>query len=390
MLRGVPDPADAASNVVVEIDRVHHDRTRIVAEPLPEVVPPGHVRFRIDRLALTANTVTYAAVGDLLGYWDFYPAEAGWGRVPAMGWADVVGSGVDGIESAMRCFGWFPMAGWVDVEVRRADGGLQATGRHRSAHAPVYRSFQDAASDPWYEPGDDAEDRHALLRGLFLTAFLADADLADDPTIDRVVVLSASSKTAIGLAQRLASRGVPVVGVTAARNVDFVAGLGAGRPFYAAVGTYGDLADVAEAARRDAHGVAIVDLSGDRSVVADLHARLGPSLVRSMVIGFTHHDAPPVDVPDGPTPELFFAPDAVGRRQAEWGADEYAERCAAALGDFVAASREWLGIERVAGPDAVAASWSEARAGAIAPTTGRIISLHTPGTVPRGHDTEEI
>ena len=32
----------------------------------------GQVRFRIERFAVTANTVTYATVGDTLGYWDFF------------------------------------------------------------------------------------------------------------------------------------------------------------------------------------------------------------------------------------------------------------------------------------------------------------------------------
>jgi len=35
---------------------------------------------------VTANTVTYATTGDLLGYWDFFPTgDPGWGR----GWLQV-------------------------------------------------------------------------------------------------------------------------------------------------------------------------------------------------------------------------------------------------------------------------------------------------------------
>ena len=39
-------------------------------------MPPlaqGQVRLRVERFALTANTVTYATTGDTLGYWDFFP-----------------------------------------------------------------------------------------------------------------------------------------------------------------------------------------------------------------------------------------------------------------------------------------------------------------------------
>ena len=42
---------------------------------------------------MTANTVTYATTGDLLGYWDFFPTgHPGWSRVPAIRCAEVVES----------------------------------------------------------------------------------------------------------------------------------------------------------------------------------------------------------------------------------------------------------------------------------------------------------
>ena len=53
----------------------------------------GEAVFRIDSFALTANNVTYGAVGDLVGYWNFFPAsEDGWGRIPVWGFADVAAS----------------------------------------------------------------------------------------------------------------------------------------------------------------------------------------------------------------------------------------------------------------------------------------------------------
>ena len=79
-------------NLHLEIDRGHLATTRLTGEALAEL-SPGQVRFRIERFAVTSNTVTYAVTGDVLGYWDFFPAtEPGWGRVPAMGWAEVVAS----------------------------------------------------------------------------------------------------------------------------------------------------------------------------------------------------------------------------------------------------------------------------------------------------------
>lgn len=46
----------------------------------------GQIRVRVDPFALTANNITYAAMGDMLGYWKFYPTgDAEWGVVPVWG-----------------------------------------------------------------------------------------------------------------------------------------------------------------------------------------------------------------------------------------------------------------------------------------------------------------
>ena len=46
--------------------------TRSPAQRLAE----GAARFRIDGFALTSNNVTYAAFGDAMSYWRFFPAPA--------------------------------------------------------------------------------------------------------------------------------------------------------------------------------------------------------------------------------------------------------------------------------------------------------------------------
>lgn len=44
---------------------------------------PGQVRLAVDSFSFTANNITYAAAGDMLGYWQFYPPvgedSSGWG-----------------------------------------------------------------------------------------------------------------------------------------------------------------------------------------------------------------------------------------------------------------------------------------------------------------------
>jgi len=363
-----------SENITLEVDRAACGETRLVAAPL-EPLADGQVRLRVDRFALTANNVTYAVLGDMLGYWDFFPTgDPGWGRVPAMGWADVVESTHPDVATGGRYYGWFPMARFVDLTVSPTGDGLRDDGEHRLAHAPVYRSYVETGHDPMYpkvaaEVLGDAEDRHALLRGLFLTSFLADCFFADQGYFgtDAVVVLSASSKTAVGFAQRAAERGLGrVVGVTSAGNAEFVRALG----WYTDVVSYDDIASL------PAVDAVSVDMAGDSVALSAVHEQLGERLKYSMIIGKSHHDSPMAQVSVGPTPELFFAPTEVSRRLEEWGPEEYQRRCSAALEEFVAGSGSWLTVERSAGAPAAASAWTDVFAGAIPPSVGRIVSLH--------------
>ncbi len=366
------------SDTVLEVDRGDVRTTRLVEVDLAPL-QPGEVRAVVERFAVTANTVTYAVAGEMLGYWDFHPTELPWGRVPAMGWARVVESANPAVEPGGRYFGWFPMAGHVTALVAPTASGLRDDGLHRQSHAAVYRAWTDTRSDPDH-PGDDtdAEDRHALLRGLFLTGFLADEFFADASYYgaDSVLVLSASSKTAIGFAQNAATRGaVQVIGVTSETNADFVRSVGS----YDDVVTYDDLRAIDE--HRD---VVVIDMAGNRSVLAAVHEHLGDHVKYSMAVGMSHHDSPPADIGHGPAPQMFFAPTEIPKRVAAWGAAGYQERTAAALAAFVDGSREWLRVEPSHGPEAAERTWHDVVRGAVPPDVGRIVSMHADG-----HPTQE-
>ena len=364
------------TNGVLEVNRAALSDTRLVESELEPLIE-GQVRLRIDRFALTANNITYALMGDLLGYWDFFPTgDDGWGRVPAMGWADVIESAHPEVVTGGRYYGWFPMARFVDLTVSPTDDGLRDDGTHRQAHAPVYRSYVETRHDPWYprrQPTDpdvgDAEDRHALLRGLFLTAFLADAFFADADYFgaDEVVVLSASSKTAIGFAQRASERGVAnIIGLTSPANAEFVRSLG----WYTQVIGYDDIGSLPRAP------AVSIDMSGDTVVLAAVHDRLGDQLAYSMIIGKSHHDSPTAVIAVGPNPELLFAPTEVSRRLEQWGREDYQRRSTQALEAFVASSQEWLSVQRTTGATAAEATWHEVLGGTVPPSVGRIVSLH--------------
>lgn len=372
---------DREPDQVLEVRRASFGETRLFPLTTTEL-SDGQIRLRVDSFAVTANNISYAGAGDMLGYWDFFPTDddpSVWGRVPAMGWAEIVESKVDGLSIGSRYYGWFPMASTVTFTATATNDGFRDDGAHRQAHAPIYRAYLTTVLDPWYDESADGEDRHAVLRVLFLTGFLADeffADCGGDATgtgyfdADQVVVLSASSKTAIGFARRASRRdALRVVGLTSVANAEFVRELGC----YDSVLTYDEIGAVATI------DSVIIDMAGNPTVLADLNTHLGNHVRYSMMVGRSHHDAvaePGVAEMPGPPPQFFFAPTDVERRIAAWGPDEYRRCTTAAVADFIDASRSWLTIEHRNGPAGVSSAWADIHAGTVAPSTGLVASYH--------------
>eukprot|EP01030_Chromulinospumella_sphaerica_P018320 gene18320-18176_t len=319
----------------------------------------GEVLFRVESFALTANNVTYAVAGDQIGYWRFFPAPEGFGRVPVWGFATVVESRAEGIEPGLRLFGYLPMSSHFSARlIKRGEGYIDAA-EHRSQLPPTYNQYAEA-------PEPTATDDHrSLLRPLFGTSWLIDDFLeeAGDFGARTVILTSASSKTALGLAYRLHKRGVAVIGLTSPAHVDFLKGLG----WFAAVAPYADIETVAVEAP-----VVIVDFAGNADVVGRLHRRFGDAIAHSAIVGVTHWEAAPDAAPlPGPARALFFAPDQIRKRFAEWGAEEFGRRFTTNLAEFVAAS-PWLKLRTLRGPDGVAEAWAETVSGKAAPDTGLI------------------
>ena len=349
------------------VNRSSIGETQLRSTPL-DALAPDHVRIEIERFALTANNLTYAQFGDQLDYWGFFPAELPWGEVPAMGWGRVTESRVGDVAVGQRFYGWYPMATSVDVLATPVPHGLRDDGAHRVKHAPPYRMFTRADLDGLYTTPDD-EDRHSLLRGLFLTGFLIDGFLGassyDGAT--QAIVLSASSKTALGYAHSAKHRELRLVGLTSSSNREFVESTG----LYDTVLAYDQIEDVAK------EPSAVIDMAGSGSVVAAVHERLGDLITYSMGVGKSHHDAPPARVTAGPRQQMFFAPTAMGDRVKEWGMDEYQRRIKDGLASFIVDSRGWLEIDERRGPDAAVGAWTALFAGTVAPSTGLIVSLHS-------------
>lgn len=320
---------------------------------------PGQALVRIDRFALTANNVTYAAHGVDMGYWGFFPAPEGFGIVPVWGFAEVIESHVEGVTPGARFYGYWPMASHAVVTpVRVSPRGFTDGAAHRQKLPPVYNNYVPASS------AYGAETVQALFRPLYTTSFVLDAMLSASPA-KTLVLTSASSKTALGLAQ--AARGRQrVVGLTSAANRDFVAATG----YYDAVVDYADVASLAD----EAGPVALIDFSGNGAVRHGVHAALGEALIESHVVGDTHWDTANTNTVPGVTPKLFFAPTIIVERVAQWGADGFEQRLATAWGAFMT-STGWLHIVEASGAEAVAAHWRAIAAGDIDPATGLVLTV---------------
>jgi NADPH:quinone reductase-like Zn-dependent oxidoreductase len=364
---------DNGDVVDFEIRRDDWRSSRFTRAPLPARLAPGQVLLGVDRFALTANNVSYALTGDLLGYWKFFPADAGWGRLPVMGLGDVLDSAHPGVRPGERVFGFFPMASHLLVTADDAgDAHFVDAAPHRAETALAYRQYLRVAADPHHDP--HREDALLLLRGLFLTSFLMDDFLAENDRFGArtVLISSASSKTAIALAACLSRRGgADVVGLTSERNRAFVAGLGC----YGRVLAYGEV----EALDAGAPSV-LVDHSGDGEVVGAVHRHLAGSLRHSAIVGATHCEGkrPARDLP-GPAPAFFFAPAQLEKRRAEWGQAGFDARLGDAWRSFLAFSDGWLRVVRGHGPDAVARVYHEVLEGRARPDEGHVLSLLEPG-----------
>jgi hypothetical protein len=360
--------SDATSNLDFQVRRDDWANTRFEASP-EVALQDGQVRFAVDRFALTSNNITYAAAGDMLDYWGFFPAGDGWGRIPAMGFADVVESRHDDVRVGERFFGFLPMSTHLVVEVTESNAGGFTDGiEHRRNHAPVYRQYQRTESDALYDAA--FEDRLLVLRGLFMTSFLVDGFLTDNDAFGarRCIIGSASSKTAIALAWLLSRAGaVRVIGVTSPRNREFVEGLG----FYDEVVCYEDVKTL-----RADEPVAFVDCSGDGDFINALHQHFGTNLKHHCVVGATHWDSGPrsTDLP-GPEPTFFFAPGEIKNRIEAWGADGFARRLADAWRAFCSDSENWMQIQRGAGRGDLQRVYAEMLAGNASPDVGHVLSL---------------
>ncbi len=348
--------------------------SRVDVRPVALALPEGQVWLAIDRVALTTNNITYAAFGDSMNYWGFFPTGvADWGHMPVWGFADVIASTVEGVAVGERFYGYFPIASHIRMRpVRVSERGFYDGAEHRLALTSAYNQYSRCSADPVYARAD--EDYQALLRPLFVTSFMLADFLSDNAYFGakRLVVSSASSKTAFGTAFCLRDQNdVELVALTSPRNRAFVEGLDG----YQHTVSYDELTTLDTMTP-----TLYVDFSGDDELRSRVHRHFGTALVYDCFAGSAQkaaeHQPPPLP---GPAPVFYFAPVQIRKRNADWGPAVVNQRFGDAQKAFIselgAPGNAWMRVVEHPGFEAAQRLIADLHDGKAAPIDGHVVTF---------------
>ena len=334
----------------------------------------GEALLKIKSFSITTNNITYAAFGDAMNYWRFFPtSRPGWGQMPVWGFAEVVASSVAGVEVGELFYGYYPIASHIRMAPERVTSrGFYDGAEHRRALTSAYNQYTRCDADPAYKR--ELENYQALFRPLFITSFMLADFLSDNHFFGakELLISSASSKTAYGAAFCLTDEAnVKLVGLTSSGNQAFVRGLGC----YAETALYQDIEKRAVAAP-----TLYVDFSGDEDLRARIHHHLGSALKYDCYAGSAAniHFFEDKGLP-GPAPAFYFAPIQIKKRNADWGPEIVNQRFNEAQMKFFThvsrAENPWIRIVEGDGFDAARQVIATIARSGGDPAIGHIIRL---------------
>ncbi len=334
----------------------------------------GEVLVKIEHFAFTANNITYGAVGDQIGYWKFFPPSDDndeiWGILPVWGFADVVSSNSEEIPVGERLYGYFPTAHYLKLKpaMVKSETFFDAS-EHRSTLPPGYNMYRRVRAEKTYDPSMEHE--RSLLFPLHLTSFCIWDALQDANWYgaEQILILSASSKTSIGLAYALAEddNAPSIIGVTSSRNCEYVENL----KLYNGTVSYDDLSSIEDIP------TVIVDMSGNKQLLASLHQQLGDNMQYTINVGMTHWEEFQNDAEGiiASRSEFFFAPGHIQKRIADWGPAEFNKRSGSFMYKAAIKSKDWLSCTVADDLEDLQERFKDVSKGNFAPEQGLIIKL---------------
>jgi hypothetical protein len=336
--------------VTTVLVRRHDIAKARIEKSAPPPLADGAVRLKVENFAVTANNVTYAVIGDMHGYWDFFPASEDEGIVPVWGHATVEASVHPDLAVGDWLYGFLPMASHVDLLIGEVtDDTVSEVSSHRRLMSPFYNQYTRIANEVSRDPAGEAA--RNLFEPLFRTSFLIEAMFRQAAWhgAEQLIVTSASSKTALALAHvvRAQSPSIARTGLTSKGNLDFVRGTG----LYDRVLAYEDVDQLALAT------AVIVDFAGDGQVVGAVRRHFGDALAYNCLVGATHVAAlgqPAATGLPGPDSILFFAPDHATAVIGEIGAAAFGARVNESWNSFASDAASLIAVEYLDGLAAAA------------------------------------
>lgn len=353
------------------VNRSDFSSSQIIELRLPPLAP-GYVRLKVESFAITANNVTYAVNGNQFRYWDFFPASNDWGIVPMWGHAIIEETRCTEIAVGERVYGFLPAATHLDVLPGKISSrAFIDTVSHRQPMSSIYNQYSRLAADPEHDPAN--EDQRMIYGPLFKTAFLVEKFFSRNDWFGAkaAVISSASSKTALATAYclKVASPSVRRIGLTSARNVEFVTSSG----LFDKVLAYSDVDSLHRTP------TVLIDFAGNEPLKMSIHSHLGSALRFSSTVGITHSDVGPAhrhfDVLPGPEPVVFFAPTEATVLIGKVGHRAFADGVASTWGGFLEAAGKLVTVDRAFGLGAARQAFGATRAGHVEPNAAKVIYM---------------
>ena len=353
-------------------------KTRIL-ETQNSDIQEEEISVSIESFAFTSNNITYGVAGNTIGYWQFFKttedANNEWGCIPVWGYAKIIKSNVEELNVGERLFGYFPPGDILNLKpIKVTDQGFIDGKEHRKDLPAVYNNYLRLSGDVNYD--DKLDNIRSLLFPLHITSFCICDALEDHAYFgaEQIIVISASSKTAIGLAQGLqdASSVPSIIGLTSQKNLEFVKNLNC----YDEVITYDCLSDVNFNLKS-----VMVDMAGSRKILGTLHGSLADKMLKCLTVGMTHWDNE-VTTEDAlgqamlrERTEFFFAPAHIQKRVKDWGHEGYNKKTSEFMKTRSIQSADWMQVKKIIGLENFISTYEKFVSGNINPSKGIIVEL---------------
>jgi hypothetical protein len=360
---------------MLKINRANVAKSDIIPTQTPDesAMQDGTVLFKLDIFGLSTNNITYAVLGNTMGYWNFFPVDEQHSQLPVWGYAHVEASTHPGFTHGDRYYGYFPLGNHLLVKpVKVNPFGFVDANPARKSMNPVYDHYINVKSDATYKPEDEA--MQVLYRPLFFTSFLLHDYLKENNNFGakQIVVTSASSKTAYGFAALLhsekesANQDYNIVALTSAKNTDFVNSLG----IYDEVIAYDNKSDI-----DNSLATVVVDFTGNQAMLHEIADQLGESHLYTSLIGAVQNDS--LEQLEGKLKQgqFFFAPIQAQKCIERWGHQEFNQHYAKAWKLFLDQAKHWVDLEDVNGIEEAQAAYLTLLSGSPSPRAGMIARI---------------